>query len=388
LVRALEFKLTEEQEDIKAAVREFCEKEFTEDVIRRYCEREEFPMDIYRKACQLGFIGIHIPEEYGGQGLGVLENVLVAEEMCRADPELGITLVLADFGAELILKFGTEEQKEEWLVPVFKGESLSAAAFTEPSGGSDISKRLGTVARREGSGWVINGTKTFITNANLSRYVITLCQTDLEVEPPYRGQSLFIVPTSSEGLDVVKMPGKLGIRPSQTCEVSYSDVRVSGEALLGELNRGFYHTLAFLNESRIEIAAQGVGVAQGAFDRALEYAKERTLFGKPLIELQAVSHKIAWMATKIEAARLLTYKAAWLTDQGKPDPMISSMAKWYAARVAVEVVDEAAQIFGGYFYFEDYDIQRFYRVAKIIEIYEGTKEVQKDTVARFLAKRA
>ena len=160
------------------------------------------------------------------------------------------------------------------------------------------------------------------------------------------------------------------------------------EAILGELNRGFYHTLSYLNISRVEIAAQGVGVAQGALDRALKYAKERELFGKPLVQLQAVAHKLAWMATKVEAARLLTYKAAWLIDRGRPDPMISSMAKWYAARVAVEVVDEAAQIFGGYFYFEDYDIQRFYRVAKIIEIYEGTKEVQKDTVARFLVKRS
>ena len=383
----MEFRLTEEQEAIRQAVREFCEKEFTPELVERYCEAEEFPMELYRKACQLGFIGIHVPEELGGQGYGVLENALVTEEMCRADPDLGVTLTLADFGAELILMFGTEEQKERWIPPVFKGETLSAAAFTEPSGGSDISKRLGTTARREGDGWVINGTKMFITNANLSRYIITLCQTDMEVEPPYRGQTLFIVPTDAEGLDVVKLPGKLGIRCSQTCEVSYSDVRVGDEAILGELNRGFYHTLSFLNRSRVEIAAQGVGIAQGAFERAMKYARERELFGKPLVQLQAVAHKLAWMATKIEAARLLTYKAAWLIDQGRPDPLISSMAKWYAARVAVEVVDEAAQIYGGYFYFQDYDIQRFYRVAKILEIYEGTKEVQKDTVARFLVRK-
>ena len=383
----MEFRLTEEQEAIRQAVREFCEKEFTPELVERYCEAEEFPMELYRKACQLGFIGIHVPEEYNGQGYGVLENALVTEEMCRADPDLGVTLTLADFGAELILMFGTEEQKERWIPPVFKGETLSAAAFTEPSGGSDISKRLGTTARREGDSWAINGTKMFITNANLSRYIITLCQTDMEVEPPYRGQTLFIVPTDAEGLDVVKLPGKLGIKCSQTCEVSYSDVRVGDEAILGELNRGFYHTLSFLNRSRVEIAAQGVGIAQGAFERAMRYARERELFGKPLVQLQAVAHKLAWMATKIEAARLLTYKAAWLIDQGRPDPFISSMAKWYAARVAVEVVDEAAQIYGGYFYFQDYDIQRFYRVAKVLEIYEGTKEVQKDTVARFLVKR-
>ena len=245
----MEFQLTEEQIAIKEAVREFCEKEFTEDIIKRYCEAEEFPWDVYRKACKLGFVGIHYPEEYGGQGYGVLENALVTEEMCRADPELGITMVLADFGVELILHFGTEEQKERYVPRVARGESLSAAAFTEPSGGSDISKRLGTVARREGDGWVINGSKMFITNANLSDYVITLCQTDLEVEPPYRGQTLFIVPTSSQGLDVVKLPGKLGIGPSQTCEVSYSNVKVPDDAVLGELNRGFYHTLRFPKSS-------------------------------------------------------------------------------------------------------------------------------------------
>jgi alkylation response protein AidB-like acyl-CoA dehydrogenase len=383
----LNFDLTEEQIDIRDAVREFCEKEFTDELTREYRESEEYPWELSRKAAGLGFIGIHFPEEYGGQGYGYLENAIVAEEMTRANPELGITLTFADFGTELILLFGTEEQKERYVPRIAKGEGLSAAAFTEPSGGSDISKVLETVALMEGGEFVLNGSKTFITNANISDFIIAICQTDLESKPPYRGQSIIVVDNGTPGVDATKLKGKLGLRPSQTCEVAFSDARVPEGNLLGELNRGFYHTLEFLNESRIEIAAQGVGIAQGALDRAVDYAKERVLFGKPLAELQAVSHKLADMAIKVEAARLLTHKAAWLADQGKPDPMVSSIAKTYAARAGVEVTDEAAQIFGGYYFLDDYDIEMFYRHAKIIEIYEGTKEVQKNNIARCLLRR-
>jgi alkylation response protein AidB-like acyl-CoA dehydrogenase len=383
----LNFDLTEEQIDIRDAVREFCEKEFTDELTREYRESEEYPWELSRKAAGLGFIGIHFPEEYGGQGYGYLENAIVAEEMTRANPELGITLTFADFGTELLLLFGTEEQKEKYVPRIAKGDGLSAAAFTEPSGGSDISKVLETVALREGGYFVLNGSKTFITNANISDFIISICQTNPESEPPYRGQSIIVVDNSTPGVDATKLKGKLGLRPSQTCEVAFSGARVPEGNLLGELNRGFYHTLEFLNESRIEIAAQGVGIAQGALDRAVDYAKERMLFGKPLAELQAVSHKLADMAIKVEAARLLTHKAAWLCDQGKPDPMVSSIAKTYAARAGVEVTDEAAQIFGGYFFLDDYDIEMFYRHAKIIEIYEGTKEVQKNNIARCLLRR-
>ncbi len=383
----MNFDLTDEQVDIRDAVREFCEKEFTEELMREYCESEEFPWELSRKAAGLGFIGIHFPEEYGGQGYGYLENAIVAEEMTRANPELGITLTFADFGTELILKFGTEEQKGKYVPRITKGEGLSAAAFTEPSGGSDISKVLETVALKEGDEFVLNGAKTFITNANISDFIVSICQTDPESKPPYRGQSIIVVENGAPGIDITKLKGKLGLRPSQTCDLAFSDVRVPEENLLGELNRGFYHTLDFLNESRIEIAAQGVGIAQGALDRAVDYAKERMLFGRPLAELQAVSHKLADMAIKVEAARLLTHKAAWLVDQGKPDPMVSSIAKTYAARAGVEVTDEAAQIFGGYYFLDDYDIENFYRHAKIIEIYEGTKEVQKNNIARCLLRR-
>ena len=382
----MHFKLTEEQVDIKAAIKEFCEKEFTEDVVNKYCEAEEFPWDLYKKAGRLGFIGINFPEEYGGQGYGCFENVLLTEEMVRKDPELGITLSLADFGTEMILRYGSEEQKKKYVPPVAQGNALSSAAYTEPSGGSDISKCLETVAAKEGDEWVINGSKTFITNANIADFIITLCQTNPDSKPPYRGQSLFIVDKDTPGLDITKLKGKLGLLPSPTCDIAYSDVHIPEENLLGQLERGFYHSLNYLNESRVEIGAQGLGIAQGSLDLALAYAKQRILFGKPLIELQAASHKIADMAIKVEAARLLVYKAAWLVDNEKPDPVMSSIAKTYAARAGVEVSDEAAQIFGGYYFLSDYEINRFYRVAKVIEIYEGTKEVQKDNITRWLAR--
>jgi len=383
----LNFDLSEEQMDIRSAVREFCASELTKEATARYSPAEEHPWELSSRAAKLGFIGIHFPEEYGGQGYGYLENAIVAEEMTRANPELGITLTFSDFGTELILKYGTEEQKERYVPRIASGEGLSAAAFTEPSGGSDISKCLGTVALSYGDDFVVNGTKTFITNANISDFIIILSQTNPGAQPPHRGQSMIILENGTPGVEATKLKGKLGIKPSQTCEVAFSDARVPRANLLGELDRGFYHTLEFLNESRIEIAAQGVGIAQGALDRALDYARERSLFGRPLAELQAVSHKLADMAIKVEAARLLTYKAAWLADEGRADPMVSSIAKTYAARAGVEVTDEASQIFGGYYFLEDYDIEMFYRHAKIIEIYEGTKEVQKNNIVRCLLRR-
>ena len=383
----MRFELTEEQLDIRRAVREFCEKEFTPELALELDRKEEFPMELYKKACDLGFIGIHFPEEYGGQGYGVLENCLVVEEMCRADSTIGTAIILGDFASDIILRFGTEEQKEKYLPRVASGEWISAGAFTEPARGSDLSSCLDTRAVREGGEWVINGVKTLITNAPIASFYITLCQTDPSASPPYRGQTFFIVDADTPGLEATKIRDKMGIRASSTGEVSYSDVRVGSDAVVGQLNRGFYHALAFLDESRVEIAAHAIGIAQGALDRALRYAREREAFGKKLIEIQAISHKLAEMATKVEAARLLVYKAAWLLDRGRLDPAISSMAKTLAGRVAVEVCDEAVQILGGYGYIGDYEVERFYRDAKITEIYEGTKEIQLNTIAKFLLKK-
>ena len=384
----MDFKLTEEQLEIKGAVREFCLKEFTKELAME-CDREgRFPRELHRKAAQLGFVGIHMPEEYGGGGYGVLENVLVVEEMCRVDSTLGTAIMLSDLGCEIIQRYGTEEQKERCLPRITSGDAVSAVAITEPARGSAVSERLDTTATRGGDGWVINGTKTLITNAPVASFFITLCQTNPEAEPPYRGQSIFLVDRDASGVDVTPIEGKMGIRASPTGEVSFSDVEVPEGSLVGELNRGFYHVMEWFNTSRVEIAAQAVGIAQGALDRAVRYAKEREAFGRRIADFQAISHKLAEMATKVEVARLLTYRAAWLVDAGRADPLASSIAKTYAARAAVEVADEAVQVLGGYGYIGEYDVERYYRDAKITEIYEGTREIQKNTITRFMLKRS
>jgi alkylation response protein AidB-like acyl-CoA dehydrogenase len=377
------FELTEEQRDIQKAAREFIEGECDKEKILRWERDQTFPSEIWKKACDLGFVGIHFSEEYGGHGCGVTDNVLIVEEFCRRDSGVGIALSLADFSSEVVLRFGTDEQKKKYLIPVTKGQFISAGAYTEPDHGSDITS-LSTVAVREGDFFIINGTKTFITNGCLADFFVVLCQTDTKASPPYRGQSTIIVEKGAKGLEATEIAPKMGIHMTSTAELSFTDVRVPTTQLLGKENRGFYQVLQFFQESRIEVAAQALGIAQGAFDRALDYAKKRTQFRKKLIEFQVTQHKLADMATKIEAARLLVYQAAWRCDQGRPDPRLTSMAKIFAGRAAVEVADEAIQIHGGYGYMTEYEVERFYRDAKITEIYEGTKEIQKNTIASAL----
>ena len=374
----MDFELSKEQQDIQKAAREFAEGEFDKELALELDQKHEFPTKIWRKACQEGFIGLHFPEEYGGAEFGVFENVLVVEEFCRRDSGIGAALMLADFASENILRFGTDEQKEKYLPPVAAGEAMSAGAITEPEHGSDIT-RMDTTAVRDGDEWVINGVKTFITNAGLAKYYVVICQTDPEAA--HRGQSMILVDADAGGIEVADVGNKMGIRMTATGEVSFKNVRVPAGNLIGEENKGFYQILNFFDESRIETAAQGLGTAQGAFDRALAYVKGREQFGKKIAQFQATQHKIADMATKIELARLVTYKAAWNFDQGRIDPTLTSMAKWYAGRTAVEVADEAIQMLGGYGYITEFEVERFYRDAKICEIYEGTREIQKHTIA-------
>ncbi|MHC1635248.1 MAG: acyl-CoA dehydrogenase family protein [Candidatus Methanospirareceae archaeon] len=378
----MNFELTEEQKDIKNAAREFAEKEFTKEIALEYDLEHKFPFELLKKAADLGFIGVHYEEEYGGQGLGALENALITEEFCRVDSSIGVCLSLADFGCEIIKWNGTEDQKKEYLPKVCAGEWLSAGAFTEPDHGSDITE-MSTIAVREGDEYVINGTKTFITNGELCSFAIVLCQTDPNASPKYRGQSTIIVP--KDQFEATDVGYKMGIRMTSTAELSFKDARVPVENLVGKENRGFYQTLEFFDESRIEIAAQALGIAQGAFDRALEYAKERKQFGRRLAEMPVIQHKLAEMATKIEAARGLVYKSAWNYDQGRRiDPKLTSMAKYFASKIANEVTYEAVQILGGYGYIAEYEVERFYRDARITEIYEGTSEIQKNTIASAL----
>ncbi|NVM25445.1 MAG: acyl-CoA dehydrogenase family protein [Desulfobacterales bacterium] len=379
----MEFRLSKEQDAIQKAAREFAQGEFDKEIALEHERSHTFPSEIWKKACELGFMGIHFPEKYGGQDYGIIENVLVVEEFCRQDSGIGIALSLADFSSEIILRFGSEEQKERCLIPITEGKAISSGGFTEPDHGSDITL-MNTTATRGGDEYIINGVKTFISNGTIADFVIVLCQTDPQAKPTYRGQSIIIVEKETPGYTTADVGEKMGIKMSPTGELSFSDVRVPVSNLVGQENRGFYHVLEFFDESRIEIGAQALGIAQGAFDRTLAYTKERTQFGKKLAEFQVTQHKLADMAAKIETARLIVYKSAWNFDQGNIDPKLTSIAKMYAARVAVEVADEAIQLFGGYGYMLEYEVERFYRDAKVTEIYEGTREIQKNTIASAL----
>jgi alkylation response protein AidB-like acyl-CoA dehydrogenase len=376
----MDFELTKSQKEIQKAARDFAKGEFDKELALELDRKHEYPKKIWQKAADLGFIGVHFPEKYSGQGLGVLENILIAEEFCSRDSSIGAALILANFASECVLRFGSDELKEKFLPPVAEGKMLSAGAFTEPDHGSDITF-MDTTAEKDGDQWVINGSKIFISNGELAGFHCVLCQTDPASKPTYRGISLILVEADREGVSATDVGQKMGIRMMSTSEVNFKDVRVPYTNLIGEEGKGFYHVLEFFDESRILVAAQALGTAQGAFDRALAYVKQREQFGKKIAQFQVTQHKLADMATKIELSRLITYKAAWNFDQGRIDPKLTSMAKMYAARAAVEVADEAIQLLGGYGYMAEYEVERFYRDAKITEIYEGTKEIQKNTIA-------
>ena len=379
----MDFRLNKEQEAIQKAAREFAKGEFDKEIALEHERTHTFPRSIWKKACELGFLGIHFPEKYGGQDYGVLENALVVEEFCRQDSSLGIAVTLADFASEIIMRHGTEEQKEKYLLPITQGEAMSSGGFTEPDHGSDITL-MNTGAVKDGNNYVINGVKTFITNGTIGNFVILLCQTDPDAKPSYRGQSTIIVDRDTPGYTQSDVGEKMGIKMTSTAELSFNNVKVPLSNLVGTEGRGFYQVLEFFDESRVEIAAQALGIAQGAFDRALAYVKERSQFGKKIAQFQVTQHKLADMITKIETARLIVYKSGWNFDQGIIDPKLTSIAKMYAGRVAVEVADEAIQLHGGYGYMLEYEVERFYRDAKIMEIYEGTKEIQKNTIASSL----
>ncbi len=380
----MDFELTQKQRTLKDVAKKFCIREFDQDLAMELDRTEVFPMKLYRKAAKQGFSSLFIPEKYGGKGQGYLGSCLVMEEMCRADSSLGLACMIGTFGSDMLLLHGTEEQKARYLPPFCRGEAISAAAFTEPARGTDIST-VDTKAVKHGDEWTINGEKTLITNAPVADFFIVLCQTE-STDKPRKSQSLFIVDKKTEGLTVTKLSNKMGIRCVTTGHISFKDVKVSDKNLVGEMNNGFSHSLDFFAVSRIAIAAQAVGTAQGALEIALEYAQKRESSGQPIVRFQQIGAKLAQIATEIEAARLLTYKAAWMIDQGKIDSMLTSMAKLYASRVAVRATDAAVQIFGGYGYMGDYKVERAYRDAKVTEIYEGTSEIQRLAILKQLIK--
>src|SRR4030042_1832135 len=376
----MNFDLTDEQKDIIKAAREFAEKEFPE--IAQECDREEkSPKHLWKKACELGFVGVFIPETYGGPGLGFLEHCLINEEFWRVDPGIAHFVLSGIFGSEMVLLFGTEEQKRKWLPPLVQGKAFTGAAITQPDAGSDVSS-VKTTAVLEGNEYVINGTKTFITGGTTADCPPVICVTEPHAKSRHDRFSVIMVETNRKGFEATKLRNKLGIRASDTAEISLSDVRVPREHLIGKPGEGFRQFMSFFDHTRLHVAAEAVGLAQGAMEQAIKHVRSREQFGKPLASFQVTQFKIAEMATRIEAGRNLYQKAAWLLDHGKIENHLISMAKWYTGETAVRVAEEAVQLHGGYGFIGDYNIERFYRDSKIVEIYEGTKEIEKTIIAR------
>ena len=376
----MDFTLTKEHKDIQKAAREFAIGEF-KDVAREYDLQEIFPEKILDKARKLDLVGLFIPEAYGGPGLGYLEHALVLEEFWKIDPGIGQQLCSVSFGAEELILYGTEEQKKQYLAPIFNGKGIMGFAITEPDAGSDTAA-VTTTAVKDGDDYIINGSKVMIGNGTVGTFLLVFCLTNPEEISKTARHSIIIVETDREGYKADKMEGKMGLRCSDTAAVYFNNLRVPQKNLVGTEGNGFIQLMNFFDRSRAYVAAHGLGLAQGALDQALRHVKGRKQFGRPLAAFQATQFKIAEMATKIETARNMVYKAAWLLDNGMSDTKLTAMAKLYACHVAVEVVDEAMQLHGGYGYFDDYDIERFYRAAKVLEIYEGTKEVEKIIIAR------
>jgi len=381
----MDFELTNEQKDVKKAAREFAEGTFPE--VAEACDlNETFPRDLWKKACGLGFIGVFIDEAYGGPGLGVLENALIMEEFSRVDAGCG-NILLTTLGAEFILLYGREEQKKKYLPLLPRGEAIMGMAITEPDAGSDVSS-VSTVARRVNDHYVVNGNKMFITNGSIADFIVIFCLTNEDEKVKTKRHSAILVETNRKGFEANQLKRKLGMRASETAELHLSEVNVPLENLVGEVEgEGFYQLMSVFNRTRVSVAAQGVGIAQGGLEKAIQYAKQRKQFGTPIGNFQGIQFKLAEMASWIEAARALYYQAGWMVDEKKIDPKRISMAKWVAGEVAVKVIDEVVQIHGGYGYLGEYGIERLYRDVKLVEIVEGTKEIEKLIIARELLGR-
>jgi acyl-CoA dehydrogenase len=381
----MDYGFSDEQLQIVEAARKFATKEFPK--VARECDREEkFPREIWQKAGELGFMGIFIAPEYGGLGLGCLEHAMVMEEFWKVDPGVG-NILLAVFGTEILSAFGTAEQKQRLLPLIAEGKAIMGCAVTEPNAGSDIFS-VRTRAVRNGDAYVINGSKQFITNGTIADFILVFCLTNPDAKKPTQRYSFLVVERDRAGFTARKLTGKMGIRASDTAELFFDDVTVPAENVVsGGDGNGFAQVMHLFNINRVVAAAQGVGVAQGALDRAVAYVKERSQFGAPLASFQGLQFKIADMAARVESARLLYHKAAWMIDNDREDRKLVSIAKLVAGETAVRVTDEAMQLHGGYGYMAEYDVERFYRDAKIVEIYEGTKEIEKITIAREILGR-
>ncbi len=380
--------------DIKRAATEFARGEFTPELAQECELNHRFPREVFKKAGELGFIGLDYAEDVGGGGLGVLENVLVIEEFCKADSGLGMAIHLACLPAKIVRIFGTPQQQQRFLAPLVRGEWISAVSFTEPDHGSDLT-HMNTSLEEKQDGFVLNGTKIFTTNAAYADFFIVLAQEDPGA-PSGQGMSTILVerdPSSwLEGnLEINEIPHKMGIRMTSSGELVFHDLKVPKENIVGERGRGLLNVLDFLDESRIEIGAQALGNAQGAFLKALDHARERKQFKKSIITFQAIGHRLARMWSQLQSLKWMTYYAAWLCDRKPAESddvkaLFTSMVKHHVPETAKEIIDETITVFGGYGYFLDQDVERRYRDNRIAEIYEGTVEVQLNNMVRVLKK--
>ncbi|MEH7353183.1 acyl-CoA dehydrogenase family protein [Neobacillus drentensis] len=377
----MNFDLTSEQEMIKRTIRQFADEEVAPGALERD-RTKQFPVEVFKKLAEMGIMGLPFPEEYGGGGADTVSFAIVVEELSRVCGSTGITYSahISLGGAPLYL-FGTEEQKQKYLTPICTGESFGAFGLTEPNAGSDAGGTR-TTAKEISGEYVINGNKCFITNASFAKH---LALTAVTGEKDGKKEiSAIIVPTNADGFNVIDNYEKMGLNSSNTTELVLEDVRVPAQNLLGERGEGFRQFLITLDGGRIGIGAMAVGIAQGAYEKALAYAKERKQFGKSISSFQAIQFKLADMAMKIELARNMVYKAAWLKDKGRPFSKEAAMCKLYASEICMEVTDQAVQIHGGYGYMKEYHVERMMRDAKLLEIGEGTSEVQRMVISRLI----
>ncbi|PWS32304.1 acyl-CoA dehydrogenase [Pedobacter paludis] len=375
----MHFELSEEQIMIQQAARDFAQQELKPGVIERD-EHQKFPAEQVKKLGELGFLGMMVDPKYNGSGLDAISYVLVMEELSKIDASASVVVSvnnsLVCYGLE---HYGSEAQKEKYLKPLASGEKIGAFCLSEPEAGSDATSQR-TTAEDKGDYYLLNGTKNWITNGSTASTYLVIAQTHPELR--HKGINAFIVEKGTEGFTIGPKENKLGIRGSDTHSLMFNDVKVPKENRIGDDGFGFSFAMKTLEGGRIGIAAQALGIAQGAFELATQYAKERKSFGKPISEHQAIAFKLADMATQIEAARLLVYKAAWLKDQGLPYTQAGSMAKLFASKVAMDVTIEAVQVHGGYGFVKEYHVERLMRDAKITQIYEGTSEIQKMVISR------
>ncbi|MFC7685848.1 acyl-CoA dehydrogenase [Ureibacillus sp. GCM10028918] len=379
----MNFQLSEEHQQLREMIRDFALNEVAPTAAERD-EEERFDRDIWEKMAELGLTGIPWPEEYGGAGFDYLAYAIAVEELSRVCASTGVTLSAhTSLAGWPIYKFGNEEQKQKYLRPMAEGKKIGAYGLTEPGSGSDAGG-MKTTAKLDGDEYVLNGSKIFITNGGIADTYVVFAVTDPDSK--HKGTSAFIVESGFPGFGVGKKEKKMGIRSSPTTEIIFDNCRVPKENLLGSEGEGFIIAMKTLDGGRNGIAAQAVGIAQGALDAATEYAKERVQFGKPIVANQGVSFKLADMATAIEASRLLTYNAAWLESNNLPYGKESAMAKLMAGDTAMSVTTEAVQVFGGYGYTKEYPVERYMRDAKITQIYEGTQEIQRLVISRMITK--